>query len=50
MGGELYALSWSLVEFAATSEVVRTMTIGFEDQQVSCITGVKSHNLQFDVF
>ncbi|KAG8706979.1 hypothetical protein FRC11_007788 [Ceratobasidium sp. 423] len=35
MGGELYALSWPLVSFAATSEVVKTMAIGYEDQQVA---------------
>lgn len=37
MGGELYALSWSLVEFVATSNIVRGLTIGPEDQQVSLI-------------
>jgi hypothetical protein len=35
MAGELYALSSSLVEFVATSERVKRMTIGPEDQQVS---------------
>lgn len=35
MGGELYALSWPLVEFVATSKVVRGMTIGAEDKQVA---------------
>ncbi|CUA71207.1 Putative zinc metalloproteinase in scaA 5'region [Rhizoctonia solani] len=35
MGGELYALSWPLVSFVATSDVVKTMTIGYEDQQVA---------------
>ncbi|CAE6473063.1 unnamed protein product [Rhizoctonia solani] len=35
MGGELYALSWPLVSFVAASKVVKTMTVGYEDQQVA---------------
>ncbi|KDN43635.1 hypothetical protein RSAG8_06012, partial [Rhizoctonia solani AG-8 WAC10335] len=43
MGGELYALSWPLVSFVATSEVVKTMTIGYEDQQVAKWIGTHPH-------
>ncbi|KAF8603066.1 hypothetical protein BDV93DRAFT_556983 [Ceratobasidium sp. AG-I] len=35
MAGELYALSWPLVEYAATSSVVRSLTVGAEDKQVA---------------
>ncbi|CAE6486243.1 unnamed protein product [Rhizoctonia solani] len=43
MGGELYALSWPLVSFVATSETVKTMTIGYEDQQVAKWIGTHPH-------
>ncbi|KAJ1305282.1 hypothetical protein OPQ81_000307 [Rhizoctonia solani] len=44
MGGELYALSWPLVSFVATSSVVKTMTIGYEDQQVAKWIGTYPHH------
>ncbi|CAE6429062.1 unnamed protein product [Rhizoctonia solani] len=43
MGGELYALSWPLVSYVAASEVVKTMKIGYEDQQVAKWIGTHPH-------
>ncbi|QRV78401.1 glycosyltransferase family 31 protein [Ceratobasidium sp. AG-Ba] len=47
MAGELYALSWNLVEHVASSEKVRRMTVGPEDQQVA--KWVKVHPQASDI-
>lgn len=46
MAGELYALSWRLVEWAATDPVVKGMTRGAEDKQVAKWMGQHPHASQ----